>query len=244
MRMSYANFRTGRVRQIPRWHRRCFQFGAVLFALGCHDISADQFVKVEAELQILEVKWLEPEPSAKSQVRPPSTNEWKIAFSAIVGTKEWRLEGNFSRNSRDCWLFDGTNVLNSIRMTGPAESANHGNTNGPGLLGPALSLSSSDETNMTINIHVTPGGYLPGDASQNIPWLALCSGSFLKRSGRTIPYPVAILGHSPDSFAYTDKTQVFDDELGLPRKIELFTSESLYSSSAREDPEGILEGAL
>lgn len=46
--------------------------------------------------------------------------------------------------------------------------------------------------------------------------------------------PVAIIGHAPDVFGYSDRTETFEDEPGLPRTVELFTSQSLYEASANE----------
>ena len=70
-----------------------------------------------------------------------------------------------------------------------------------------------------------------GDFGVNIPWLAFCSGTYLKREGRIIPLPAAILRHCPDRFAYRDVTTTFDDDLGLPKSIDLFSSQALFLKS-------------
>jgi hypothetical protein len=70
-----------------------------------------------------------------------------------------------------------------------------------------------------------------GDFGVNLPWLAFCSGSYLKRHGRIIALPGAILRHCPDRFAYTDVTTTFADELGLPRSLDLFSSHTDYLKS-------------
>jgi hypothetical protein len=74
-------------------------------------------------------------------------------------------------------------------------------------------------------------GHPMGHFGVNIPWLAFCSGTYLRREGRIIPLPCAILRHCPDRFAYTDITSTFDDELGLPKSIDLFSSKPLFLKS-------------
>jgi len=86
-------------------------------------------------------------------------------------------------------------------------------------------------SNLTINIWPSRDGHPLGDVSVNIPWLAFCSGTYLKREGRLVPLPAAILHHTRDRFAYTDKTETFEDTFGLPRTVDLFTSKSLYQAS-------------
>jgi hypothetical protein len=55
-------------------------------------------------------------------------------------------------------------------------------------------------------------------------WLALCSGPALKRTGRQL-FPPSDLWKEllPAPAGFTDKTVLFEDGLGLPRSIELFT---------------------
>ena len=74
-------------------------------------------------------------------------------------------------------------------------------------------------------------GHPMGHFGVNIPWLAFCSGTYLKREGRMIPLPAAVLRHCPDRFAYTDITTTFNDESGLPKSVDLFSSRSLFLKS-------------
>jgi hypothetical protein len=67
----------------------------------------------------------------------------------------------------------------------------------------------------------------------NLPWLAFCSGTYLKREGRMIALPCVDLRHCPDRFAYTDVTTTFDDALGLPRSVDLFTSKSRFLAAKK-----------
>jgi hypothetical protein len=55
----------------------------------------------------------------------------------------------------------------------------------------------------------------------SIPWLAFCSGPYLKQHGRRLDLPR--FDQSTFAVHYTDETTSFDDELGLPRTIDFYT---------------------
>jgi hypothetical protein len=61
------------------------------------------------------------------------------------------------------------------------------------------------------------------DAPGKICWLAFCSGPALKREGRRIPLPGDLWKEYLSGTDFSDKTVPFDDALGLPRRIEVFT---------------------
>lgn len=161
-----------------------------------------------------------------ANARPPKT----ISFVCVTGTNQWRIDHDFSLNSEQHYFFDGTNVYSSARITKPLPE--HLLTNKAyQAFGLAIAPSEESRSNVTINIWQSHNGHPLGDPGVNLPWLAFCSGNFLRREGRLIPLPDDNLRHTPDRFAYTDRTETFDDELGLPRTIDLFTSKSLYQSS-------------
>ncbi len=190
---------------------------------------AERFVQIAAEIQIYQATWRQTDTASALGNKAGSTNQWSVSFVCTVGTNKWQLDGNFSKNARHKWFFDGTNVFNSIQITeAPDERLA---TNRLGFMFPPLERVRS---NLTINVHELADGYPLGDLAVNIPWLAFCSGTYLKRSGRIVPLPVAIIGHAPDVFAYSDETETFDDDLGLPRTVQLFTSQSLHEKSVRE----------
>lgn len=97
-----------------------------------------------------------------------------------------------------------------------------------------------DGTNVYLQLestlHVWPSadGQPLGSVSENVPWLAFCSGCYLKRSGRLIPLPAEDLRHARDRYAYTDQTTAFSDQLGLPKMIDLFASKSLLEKSEND----------
>jgi hypothetical protein len=124
----------------------------------------------------------------------------------ITGSDNWYIEDDFQQ--REQWLFDGTSVRCRRQMP-------------PGTGGPKVMNQIWESTD----------GHPLGHFGVNIPWLAFCSGTYLKREGRMIPLPAAVLRHCPDRFAYTDVTTTLDNEPGLPKSIDLFSSPSLFLKS-------------
>jgi hypothetical protein len=130
-----------------------------------------------------------------------------VHVRCVAGTNRWFIEEDYFGSKR--WWFDGAHV---VRRSQP--------------------LSTSD-TASTIGDEVwrSTDGHPLGDFGVNLPWLAFCSGSYLKREGRIVPLPAAILRHCPDRYAYTDFTTTFTDELGLPRTLDLFSSQARFLKS-------------
>lgn len=152
-----------------------------------------------------------------------------VSVVCITGTNEWRIEHDFVQGAEVKWFFDGTNVYHSIRPTKPtAAQTTDGVARNFGLATVPFEVAKS---NLTINVHPSAGGLPLGDVGVNVPWLAFCSGTYLKRASRLVPLPVEILRHTRDRFAYSDKTKTFADGFGLPRSVDLFTSKSLYEAS-------------
>jgi hypothetical protein len=67
-------------------------------------------------------------------------------------------------------------------------------------------------------------------------WMAFCSGSYLKSPDRVIPIPGGEIKSRIDAFAYVDKTKTFNDGLGLPEAIQLFTSRDAFTRSRTNNP--------
>ena len=123
-----------------------------------------------------------------------------VKVKCITGSTGWAIEHDYLE--RQEWVGEGTNVVlkdDPERTTDP----NY------------LSTLSRD-------------GLPLGEFGVNMPWLAFCSGTYLKRAGRVVALPCGVLRHCPDRFAYTDVTTTFADELGLPRSVDLFTSKARF----------------
>jgi hypothetical protein len=140
----------------------------------------------------------------------------------IVGADVWQIENDFPANSEHAWFYDGTNVIQRSKRIRPAsDDVTEKLRKGFGLAPVPFTVA---ESNVTIRIVPSPMGHPLGDPGVNIPWLAFCSGPYLRREGRLIPLPVSHLRRPGGEFAYSDRTETFNDGFGLPRKVELFTS--------------------
>lgn len=148
----------------------------------------------------------------------------KFSFVCVTGTNEWWIENDFTTTGESKWHFDGRTVYRSLRVTEPdAEETRD-------KLAWTVPYEQA-KTNLGIHIWPSLDGHPLGDIVVNIPWLAFCSGTYLKREGRLIPLPATTLRHTRDRFAYTDQTETFNDALGLPRTVDLFTSKALLEAS-------------
>jgi hypothetical protein len=130
-----------------------------------------------------------------------------VHVRCVVGANQWYIEEDSSE--RNEWLFDGHTVV--CRSRPP--------------------LGSDAPSNIRKEAWESRDGHPLGAFGVNIPWLAFCSGTYLKRDGRLIPLPAAVLRHCPDRFAYVDNTTTFPDEWGLPRSLDLFSSQALFLKS-------------
>jgi hypothetical protein len=169
--------------------------------------QAAQFVEISAEIETFGYRLGDTNSIAKA-------NPKLVKVGCITRLTEWSIENDFQE--RQEWLFDGKNVVCRSR--------------------PLSEPDTSERANAKVMKEVweSRDGHPLGDFGVNIPWLAFCSGTYLKREGRIIPLPAAILRHCPDRFAYTDVTTTFDDEFGLPKSIDLFTSKSRFLASHAE----------
>lgn len=128
---------------------------------------------------------------------------YNYSLNCIVGANDWRIDSRReAASSFQCW-FDGTNTY--------------------------LHLGSAGSS--SVHVKASRDGHPLGSLNLNLPWLAFCSGTYLKRENRLIPFPLTESRHTPDTLAYTDKTTVFEDDLGLPRSIAMFASDKLFDAS-------------
>jgi len=192
---------------------------------GCVSTHAQRYVEISAEIELF--AWRGEETNGAANAKPRI-----ISVVCIMGTNEWRIEHDFLRGGEEKYFFDGTNVYESIHITTPVPTELKDKIST--VSGLATAAYDVAKSNLTINIWPSHDGHPLGDKAANIPWLAFCSGPYLKRNVRLIPLPVDNLHHTPDRFAYSDKTETFEDEFGLPRTVDLFTSKSLYQTSAND----------
>jgi hypothetical protein len=183
---------------------------------------AQSFVEILARIEM--VRW-----RGESNQPPAVSVTNKFSVRCIVGTNRWRIETDRSKDSREAWFYDGTNVYNCVRITRPLPEEERAKfTKATGF---ATVPYERAKSNLCVRVWASPSGHPLADFDVNLPWLAYGSGSYLKQEDRLIPLPVALLRHTRDRFAYRDETTTFPDEFGLPRTVDLLTSKRLLEIS-------------
>jgi len=184
-----------------------------------------QFVEISSELELIALRTSETNTLATAKPRI-------ISSVCVTGHNCWRIEDDGVQGGINKVFFDGTNVFQSIQVTQmPSEELQQTLKQ---TKGPALVPFDTAKSNLTINIWPSTDGHPLSHETFNITWLAFCSGSYLRRDGRLIPLPCEWLRHTPDRYAYTDRTEVFSDAAGLPRSIDLFMSRAHYLASVED----------
>jgi hypothetical protein len=167
--------------------------------------SPAQFVEVS--LQIEGISW--PQSSAAQQTE----NRRTYTARCVFGTNNWLIEGEFALNAKETWWCIGTNIIKHVLITKDPPK--------PEAQKPATGFvagvpSHAGEQFTTI---YTPSDARPISGIAEITWLAFCSGPFLKAEGRRIlpPFPTGAKEND-----YTDKVELFDDALSLPKRIDIY----------------------
>ena len=153
------------------------------------------------------------------------TNHLSVTARSVVGSKDWHISGDFMTNARiDYWLV-GTNLVEHETITSSMYLERIKDFVSEDILrqrrlSPIVSHSHSGETFTTV--HRSPIGQPVFHGMEGVLWLAFCSGNYLRQDGRQIPMPI---GPSSHGFGYSDKTLVFDDDLGLPKSVQLYAKD-------------------
>jgi hypothetical protein len=176
-----------------------------------------QFVELTAEIHA--VRWV-----YQGTNNPPAiaTKNWTIR--CVVGTNTWLIEEDFPP-AKDAWCFTGSNVMTHSVLTGyPSERKELFERSFSEMV---VDRGCTKVVNSQTEIPFPPPALLAGTsfdvAALHIPWLAFCSGSYLKREDCQVPLP------SMDYWSYpiihSDKFTVFEDVLGLPRVADFYAGD-------------------
>lgn len=210
---------------LQKWTRRWILALHLLAPMHC---GAAQFVDLTVQMEINTWSyWLLQD--QRSQSGQESIFDKTVTVHCVIGTNSWLMEGDFYRNSFTKLWFTGTNIIEETVIT---QEPSEAELKQPHVI--KFGLTSPPVGQKTTRTYETADGnpgrpVRVGDLMKlrgNICWLALCSGPALKREGRQL-FPPSVLWKQLVSApaGFTDKTTVFEDGLGLPRSIELFTPE-------------------
>lgn len=176
-------------------------------ALWTASCSAQEYIEISAEITQTNTVQL-----------GTATPYWTFPVTCSIWGNQWRIDSRYVKNGIQAAYYDGTNVYSSLGIL-PSNGTN----------------SQGGSGAVTVTILPSPGGHPLGNLGLNIPWLAFCSGKYLKMPNRTIPVPVIDVPGNADSLSFVDKTTTFDDAEGLPKTIELLTSKEHYLSSLDDE---------
>src|SRR5258708_6330481 len=104
---------------------RCVWSPLGLCLLVSISAAAQPFVEISAEIEITSYRSGQSNAEATAKTRT-------ISVGCITGTNSWRIESNWSMNGVNKWLFDGTNVHESLQVTRPSPEENQDRAKGAG----------------------------------------------------------------------------------------------------------------
>ena len=169
-----------------------------------------QYVEVTADVEVID--WS----------RGASRHPWTVR--CLVGTNSWQIDDDFMVDGHNTYWFTGTNIIEHSVVTKDLSREHLGAAIGTEVNRVTESVDGNPGTLSACGPGRHEGPDRLGLVSR-IAWLAFCSGPCVKRDGRHIFPPEDLwkeLICAPTGFS--DRTVVFDDALGLPRTVNLYTT--------------------
>jgi hypothetical protein len=187
-------------------------------ALLASQAGAAQFVELTAKIET--VRWSD---GYKDKAPSVQTRNWTTR--CVVGTNGWLIEQDSGETSRDAWWFTGSNIIaHTALLKYPSERVELFERNHPEMaVGRGYTRVLESQHGEPAPVGALTAGLEPtGTAFVHIPWLAFCSGPYLKSNGRWIPQPS--IEYLTYGTRYSDRTTSFQDTLGLPSEMEFYTT--------------------
>jgi hypothetical protein len=187
-------------------------WGLLLCLLCSAPWAEAQFVDLKAQIEFY--NW---------STTPPKI----VNVHCIVGTNSWEMDGDFCSNCDQIYWFTGKQIIEHSVVTRPspddpidlvAPTGEEVNRVSDSVDGNPGTLSACGPNGERLNMG--PDRLCPW---ARVAWLAFCSGPCLKRPRRQIFPPYDLwkeLICAPSGFS--DRTEMFDDVLGLPKSVNLY----------------------
>jgi hypothetical protein len=186
----------------------------------------DQYIQITAGIDV-------------TSSRPDATNAnrtvnktWHYTAVCTIGANCWRIDDDASANAEASFLCDMTNVYKLIRITKRLPSFPPSGAALAHKLG--LDREPSAEVYSRRYIEISPGELPLADVGADLPWLAFCSGHYLKEKDRVLPLLFTSIRITADAFAYVDRTSCFDDSLGLPKSVDWYFSTARFAKGLND----------
>jgi hypothetical protein len=183
---------------------KAFRLGVAAWLLLVAGAAA-QYVEVVLEFD--QTSW------KRGQSGQSTERSWTNAARCVFGTNSWLIEGDFMRSARQTWWCTGSNIFTRTIITEKLPDDRPGRE----FFGPAPHVGEKSEETFGPRSNFRFHG-LP-----QVPWLAFCSGTFVKAKGHQLLPPLSE-NYLEDQL--NDKTQTFNDALGLPNDVKIFKSDS------------------
>ena len=151
----------------------------------------------------------------------------------MVDRENWLIETTFMPGLLNTYFFDGTNVLQTSQVTRQIEPPEELRS----LVRPRLHSGSTAKAVQSgwSFLTISPGEIPLDDLGSQLPWLAFCSGQYLRKPDRVVPLPTALARGYAATFGFKDDTVTFSDELGLPRSVRLLASAKLSKLAVKHE---------
>jgi hypothetical protein len=159
----------------------------------------------------------------------------------VVGADTWMIESEFPTSLVTRW-FTGTNIIEHTVITQQTPDADIKKMSERSKLVMTAPPVGHSYTRIHESVDGNPGrpvrvpDLMGFDFPATVSWLAFCSAPALKREGRRIYPPSDFWKQSSLVYSgWSDVTEVFDDDLGLPRSINLTSTnnQSIFQYQVR-----------
>ena len=181
-----------------------------------------QFVNLTTEIDIRLWSWSATPKEAHSIIK------------CVVGTNVWRMDGEFLQGAKStCW-FTGTNLVLIDDFPQPVAPMQRlldvkSGTNGEASSFVQVATPSGQRWTKTLeSVDGNPSRSSNVDLMMlkaRIVWLAFCSGPAFRRPGHAI-YPSSDVWKELICPPIVERSDLFEDGLGLPRRVDLYTTNS------------------
>jgi hypothetical protein len=187
------------------------KYSPLFFLLCSLQTGVSQYVDVRAEVHINGSRRFE---------------EYAQTIHVVVGTNSWQMDGDFCSNCEATYWFTDNRIIEHTKITKMPE------TDGVELSEAELNRIIGAEST---KVYDCPDGNpnLPTDTRAwglellgQIGWIAFCSGPYLQREGHEVFPPSSLWKQLIPARAFLDRTVRFNDSFGLPKRMELYATNS------------------